>query len=142
VTGHPPGDASAAIDPVLATLEGARLLFPGCRNFLTIGAESFSLIILDAEGLYREHAVNPPCAAGTGSFLEQQADRLGIRVEALAEKALGFRGKPPLISTRCAVFAKTDIIHAMQEGFGLDAICAGVCDGVAGSPATAGSRAR
>ncbi len=131
LTGCLPGTGSGAMDPVLATVEGARLLFPGCRNLLAIGGESFSLILLDAEGRYREHSVNPPCAAGTGSFLEQQANRLGISVEALAEKALGFGGKPPLISTRCAVFAKTDIIHAMQEGFGLEAICAGVCDGVA-----------
>ena len=98
-----------------------------------MGGQSFSLILLDREGRYVEHVSNPPCASGTGSFLEQQAERLGLRVEELASRAASFTGDVPRIATRCAVFAKTDIVHAMQEGFSLDAICAGLCEGIARS---------
>ncbi|MBN2554032.1 MAG: hypothetical protein JXB06_14740 [Spirochaetales bacterium] len=131
ITGNFPRAREGIIDNTLAQIEGARLLLPGCRNVFTIGGQTFSLIFFDEEGGYREHSVNAPCAAGTGSFIEQQAERLGLTVAELAEKAASFEGRRPLIATRCAVFAKTDIVHAMQEGYSLEAVCAGLCEGIA-----------
>ncbi len=128
------GGASAGIiDNTLATIEGARRLLPGCRNIFAMGGQSFSLILLDGEGRYVEHAGNPPCASGTGSFLEQQAERLGVGVKELARRAALHAGTVPRIASRCAVFAKTDIVHAMQEGHSLDAVAAGLCEGIARS---------
>ncbi|MBN1647924.1 MAG: hypothetical protein JW874_07820 [Spirochaetales bacterium] len=118
------------IDPILAQSEGARFLVPDCRSVFSIGGETFSLIMFDKYGKYKEHSVNSPCAAGTGSFLEQQAERLGLDVREMAEKALQAKDKIPSIATRCSVFAKTDIIHAMQEGYPVEAIAAGLCNGI------------
>jgi predicted CoA-substrate-specific enzyme activase len=120
-----------ALDPVLAAIEGARFLAPGARNALSLGAETFFLAFYGEDGAYRQHSANTPCASGTGSFIEQQAERLGIGCEELARRALAFRGRAPSIATRCAVFAKSDIVHAMQEGYTLDAVAAGLCRGVA-----------
>jgi predicted CoA-substrate-specific enzyme activase len=131
VTGSLPEPAPGILDPALAVIEGARFLLPGCRNVFSVGGESFALILYDPEGRYREHSVNPPCASGTGSFIEQQARRLGLSVEELDRKAAEHRGRCPRIATRCAVFAKTDIVHAMQEGHSLEAVCAGLCEGLA-----------
>lgn len=125
------GLRAGTIDNTLAVIEGARFLLPGCRNVFAIGGETFSLLCFDERGAYREHSLNPPCASGTGSFIEQQAERLNISVADLAERACRYKGKTPVIATRCAVFAKTDIIHAMQEGYSLDAVCAGLCEGIA-----------
>ncbi|MBI9100465.1 MAG: hypothetical protein JEY91_18440, partial [Spirochaetaceae bacterium] len=119
------------IDTVLASVEANRFLETGSRNIIGIGCESFYLIILDDKGNYREHRVNPMCASGTGSFLDQQAERIGLTIEELSEKAYNFKGKTPSIATRCAVFAKSDIIHAQAEGFESDAIAAGLCRGMA-----------
>jgi len=80
-------EQSAVIDSTLATIEGARHLLPGCRNVLAMGGQSFSLILLDRDGSYVEHTGNPPCASGTGSFLEQQAERLGVGAPELARRA-------------------------------------------------------
>ncbi|MEW5815877.1 MAG: acyl-CoA dehydratase activase, partial [Spirochaetota bacterium] len=118
-------------DGILSTVEGIQYLVPGCRNAISIGGESFSIIFFEENGQYKEHAINPPCAAGTGSFIEQQAERLSISVSDLAQRASTYSGKTPFIATRCAVFAKTDITHAMQEGYSLDAICSGLCEGIA-----------
>jgi hypothetical protein len=72
------------------------------------------------------------CAAGTGSFLDQQARRLNLQTaEALSRRAICNRGNIPKIATRCAVFAKTDLVHAQQEGYTLDQICDGLCHGLA-----------
>jgi predicted CoA-substrate-specific enzyme activase len=131
LTGELPGGEAGLIDNTLALIEGARFLLPGCRNVFAIGGQTFSLLFFEADGAYREHSINPPCAAGTGSFIEQQAERLGLSAAELAEKASAYAGKRPLIATRCAVFAKTDVVHAMQEGYSLEAVCAGLCDGIA-----------
>ena len=131
MTGSLPEPAAGVLDPALAVIEGARRLLPGCRNVFSVGGESFALIFYDENGRYREHGVNPPCASGTGSFIEQQARRLGLSVEELDRKAGEHSGRRPRIATRCAVFAKTDIVHAMQEGYSLEAVCAGLCEGLA-----------
>ena len=59
--------------------------------------------------------MNEVCAAGTGAFLDEQSDRLGIPVETFGEIALKST-RPVPIAGRCAVFAKTDMIHQAQEG--------------------------
>ncbi len=59
--------------------------------------------------------MNEVCAAGTGAFLDEQADRLGIPVESFGPLALQ-SDKPAPIAGRSAVFAKTDMIHQAQEG--------------------------
>jgi len=136
VTGNSPA-SGLALDNALCVLRGARLLLPGCRNVISVGGQSYMLVFFDERGAYREHTVNPPCAAGTGSFLAQQAERLGLSPRELSDRALAFQGKIPTIATRCAVFAKSDIIHGMQEGFSVDAICAGLCEGMGRSIADA-----
>jgi len=117
-------------DPVIASVEANRLLKTGCRNILSIGCESFYLVRLDEDFNYIEHFVNSDCASGTGSFMDQQSERLGFTTETLAEKAFAFGGKIPSIATRCAVFAKSDIIHAQAQGFSKEAITAGLYMGV------------
>ncbi len=137
VTGVSTRGTGGVFDKTLSVIEGIRYLLPESRNIFAVGGESYALIFMDDTGGYREHSVNPPCAAGTGSFIEQQAERLGCSVHDLAAKAVAYEGKTPLIATRCAVFAKTDIIHSMQEGFSLDAVCAGLCEGIARNLAAA-----
>ncbi|MBN2659338.1 MAG: hypothetical protein JXR86_19945 [Spirochaetales bacterium] len=121
------------VDSILASVEANRFLQTDCRNIMGIGCETFYLIILDEKGNYKEHRVNPMCASGTGSFLDQQAERIGLTIEELSEKAYAFKGKRPSIATRCAVFAKSDIIHAQADGYERDAIAAGLCEGMAAS---------
>jgi predicted CoA-substrate-specific enzyme activase len=78
-----------------------------------------------------DFAASGLCAAGTGSFLDQQAKRLGIEIEgefgALAMKSVN----PPHIAGRCSVFAKSDMIHHQQRGVPVCDIIAGLCYAVA-----------
>ena len=52
-------------------------------------------------------------------------------IEEFCELASGNKDRPPDIASRCSVFAKTDLIHAQQEGYSLAAICDGLCKGLA-----------
>ncbi|MCL2000879.1 MAG: acyl-CoA dehydratase activase, partial [Planctomycetes bacterium] len=72
-------------------------------------------------------------AAGTGAFLDQQSLRLQVPPAELADRAMRYGKKPPAVATRCAVFAKSDMIHLQQEGFSVDAIAAGLCVGLGNS---------
>ncbi len=113
-------------------IEGVRRVHPGVRNILVVGAEKFARIIFDQDGSYRKMRSNSTCAAGTGSFLDQQAVRLGIEsAERLAELAGRSGPEVPRIASRCSVFAKTDLIHAQQEGWSTAAISDGLCAGLA-----------
>ncbi len=118
------------IDPIVAGAEGVKKAFPDVRNIIYIGGGSFSLTQLDEDGKYTRSSINSACASGTGAFLDQQATRLQVPPTELAQKAMSYQGHPPSVATRCAVFAKSDMIHLQQEGFSVEAIAAGLCAGL------------
>jgi predicted CoA-substrate-specific enzyme activase len=75
--------------------------------------------------------MNTVCAAGTGSFLDQQARRIGVSIEReFGELALRSQN-PPHIAGRCSVFAKSDMIHLQQIATPVEDIVAGLCFAVA-----------
>ncbi|MCC8189876.1 MAG: hypothetical protein LIP77_04445, partial [Planctomycetes bacterium] len=110
-----------SIDPVVAGVEGVRALVPDARNIIQIGGGSFSLTRLADDGSYQRSAINSACASGTGAFLDQQSLRLQVPPTELADRAMRYDKRPPAVATRCAVFAKSDMIHLQQEGFTVDA---------------------
>ncbi|HJX65105.1 MAG TPA: acyl-CoA dehydratase activase [Polyangia bacterium] len=102
--------------------------FPEVRNIIDIGGGSVTLVQLDAQGHFQNYATNSMCAAGTGSFLDEQAARLGLDC---SDPALaGSVAEPPSIATRCSVFAKSDLIHRQQEGYSKAAMWSGLCRGM------------
>ncbi|WP_304224078.1 acyl-CoA dehydratase activase [Gracilinema caldarium] len=113
-------------------IDAVKRRYPDVKNILLVGSEKFARIIFNDDGSYRKMKANSTCAAGTGSFLDQQAVRLGIEsASRLAELAEQSGPQTPRIASRCSVFAKTDLIHAQQEGWGLPEISDGLCAGLA-----------
>jgi len=119
-------------DNRLSVIAAAHHFHKKVGSILFVGGEKFGLIRFDEDGHYLNFKSNTPCAAGTGSFLDQQAKRLNLSgIEDLSRMAFKNRGAMPKIASRCAVFAKTDLAHAQQEGFKLSEICDGLCFGLA-----------
>jgi predicted CoA-substrate-specific enzyme activase len=119
-------------DNRIALIEACRLFHPEIGSILVVGGEKFGLIQFDNHGNYLSYKANTSCAAGTGSFLDQQAQRLNLSgIAELSEIAFANTAAIPKIASRCAVFAKTDLVHAQQEGFSLGQICDGLCYGLA-----------
>lgn len=113
-------------------IDGVKRRYRDVKNILLVGSEKFARIIFNDDGSYRKMKANSACAAGTGSFLDQQAVRLGIEsASRLAELAEQSGPQTPRIASRCSVFAKTDLIHAQQEGWALSEISDGLCAGLA-----------
>lgn len=119
-------------DSQTAVIAAGKAIYNDLGSILLVGAEKFQLINFDKNGNYEHTATNTSCAVGTGSFLDQQAKRLNLEnVVELCEVALQNDGEIPDIASRCAVFAKTDLIHAQQEGYSFSAICDSLCKGLA-----------
>lgn len=124
--------ADARYNDQVCLITAGRQLYPEARSILVVGGERLGLARFDESGNYLSFKTNPPCAAGTGSFLDQQASRLNLsNTSELVSLALANRDPPAKIASRCAVFAKTDLVHAQQEGHRLEAICDGLCRGLA-----------
>ncbi|MCD4709372.1 MAG: hypothetical protein K8R52_00870, partial [Bacteroidales bacterium] len=119
-------------DQQVSLMEAANYLRLNARSILHVGAERFYLMELDQQDDYMQTSHSSSCAAGTGSFLDQQAIRLNLNDTGhLSDMALKNSSPVPDIAARCSVFAKTDLIHAQQKGYGLEAICDSLCKGLA-----------
>ncbi|MBW2509330.1 MAG: CoA activase [Deltaproteobacteria bacterium] len=96
---------------------------------VAIGSHGFSVLELRAAGveIFRE---NSRCAQGTGNFLRQLVERLGMTVEEAAELAARVADPAPL-SGRCPVILKTDMTHLANKGEAKDRILAGLLDAIA-----------
>lgn len=98
----------------------------GVQTVLEIGGQDSKIIVL-RNGIVTDFAMNTVCAAGTGSFLDQQASRLNIPIEDFGGLALKSTS-PVRIAGRCSVFAESDMIHKQQLGHNLEDIIAGLCE--------------
>ncbi|ABY91568.1 acyl-CoA dehydratase activase [Thermoanaerobacter brockii subsp. lactiethylicus] len=88
---------------------------PDASTIFEIGGQDSKLIIIN-DGTIADFAMNTVCAAGTGSFLDHQAQRLGIKIEEFGEIALTAK-RDVRIAGRCTVFAESDMISKQQYGF-------------------------
>ena len=101
-------------------------LFPEAKTIFEIGGQDSKVILL-RNRIVTDFAMNTVCAAGTGSFLDQQAARLGLSIEEFGRLALNAR-HPVRVAGRCTVFAETDMIHKQQVGHSIEDIIGGLCD--------------
>ena len=114
-----------SLGDIPAIVEGVRRLIPQAGSVIEIGSQG-ARFITDLQSRAPQFAVNEHCAGGTGSFFEDQMSRVGCKLEdysSLVEQAQSV----PRLSGRCAVFAKTDIIHRQQEGVSTPDILLGLC---------------
>ena len=99
---------------------------PNVQTVMEIGGQDSKIIIIK-DGIVVDFAMNTVCAAGTGSFLDRQAYRLGIGIEDFGQMALKSKN-PVRIAGRCAVFAESDMIHKQQLGHNQEDIIWGLCE--------------
>ncbi len=123
------------VNEITAQAVAVHSLVPGVRTVIEIGGQDSKYVRLgdasrDGWPVILAQQMNDICAAGTGAFIEQQAQLMGIPVDEFGEVALR-SGSPAVVAGRCAVFARTDIVHLRQEGAPVEDIAAGICRAVA-----------
>ncbi len=103
-------------------------MYEGVQTIIEIGGQDSKLIII-RDSIPVDFAMNTLCAAGTGSFLDHQAIRLGVPIEEFGNLALKAQN-PVHIASRCTVFAESDMIHKTQLGVERNDIVAGLCEAI------------
>lgn len=118
-----------------AVARGVREFYPDVRTVFEMGGETSKYIRLEPNARSKylgivDYSSSGDCAAGTGSFIDQQATRLRYQIEEVGGAACG-ASCAARIAGRCSVFAKSDMIHAQQKGYSTDQILRGLCEAVA-----------
>ncbi|MCX5753311.1 MAG: acyl-CoA dehydratase activase [Candidatus Krumholzibacteria bacterium] len=112
---------------------GVGTLYRDVVNIFEMGGENSKFIHISNEngqiGIV-DYETNGDCAAGTGSFMDQQSTRLRYQIEDVGDIVLAAE-RTPKIAGRCSVFAKSDMIHAQQKGYKPDEVLKGLCESVA-----------
>ncbi len=98
---------------------------PQVQTVLEIGGQDSKIIII-RDGVVTDFGMNTVCAAGTGSFLDHQAQRLNMSITEFSQRALESKN-PARIAGRCTVFAESDMIHKQQMGYCTEDIIYGLC---------------
>lgn len=99
---------------------------PDVRTIFEIGGQDSKIIMINDQVVV-DFAMNTVCAAGTGSFLDHQSERLKIPIEDFGQMALTAK-KNVRIAGRCTVFAESDMIAKQQFGFSKAEIINGLCE--------------
>jgi predicted CoA-substrate-specific enzyme activase len=120
------------VNEIIAQATSSGRIYPEAQTVIEIGGEDSKLILLEKDpsnGHSRlvDFEMNSICAAGTGSFLDQQARRIGVPIEKEFGEMSLKSVDPPRIAGRCSVFAKSDMIHHQQLATPLHDIVAGLC---------------
>jgi predicted CoA-substrate-specific enzyme activase len=129
---------------IISQVLGAVHIRPDVRTVIAMGGQDTALMQIchTASGWELEFFnTNGPCASGTGSFIDQQAERLAIAMyerrgehshrpvdRILADFiALGLKSRQPAsVACRCTVFTKSDMIHLQNKGERLEEIIHGL----------------
>ena len=133
-----------------AQTRGLHALLPEARSVVSIGGHDSALLILspsDKGFILDDFKLNEACAAGTGSFIDQQAERVFSdveefnsisdpqkRMESILMRFMEEGRKsdcPASVACRCTVFTKSDMIHLQNKGIPIRHIISGLHEGVA-----------
>jgi predicted CoA-substrate-specific enzyme activase len=117
--------ADGTVDEISAQTKGALKYFPDVDTIFEIGGQDSKFIRIK-DGVLRDFRMNRMCAAGTGSFLQEQSSRLDVKIESEFSD-LAFDSRSPVeMRTRCTVFMDSDLVHHIQHGQEKSELCAGL----------------
>lgn len=97
----------------------------GEKVIIDIGGEDIKVIKCDKAGLVENFYLNDKCAAGTGAFITEIAERAGLDIREMSELAKHSEYNKPLNSF-CTVFAKTEIMNWIFEGLPIQDVAKGI----------------
>jgi predicted CoA-substrate-specific enzyme activase len=117
--------ADVVKDEITAQAKAAATIDPEVDTIFEIGGQDSKYISLK-DGAVIDFQMNKVCAAGTGSFLEEQAKKFNIPINKFGKLALASE-RPINLGERCTVFMETNVASALANGARLEDICSGLC---------------
>ena len=104
---------------------GVSFLYPGEKNIIDIGGEDIKVIRCDKDDNVANFYMNDKCAAGTGAFLSEIAERANINIAEMSDLA-SLSNYDKELNSFCTVFAKTEIMNWIFDGMSLEDISRGI----------------
>jgi predicted CoA-substrate-specific enzyme activase len=102
-------------------------------DIIEVGGQDSKLVI-KRNAVVVDYQMNKACAAGTGSFIDELAEQLGIHVQNGEFANLAFKAPHTIdLGTRCAAFMGQAVSLAQQEGVPLEVITASLANSIAGN---------
>ncbi len=122
--------ADVVHNEITCQLRSAIHYFPGVDTVFEIGGQD-SKFISARDGKILDFTMNKICAAGTGSFLEEQAEILGIRIEEEFSRLAARSLTPSDLGSRCTVFMESELADSLGRGVPVEDISAGLAFSIA-----------
>jgi predicted CoA-substrate-specific enzyme activase len=102
-------------------------------DIIEIGGQDSKLVI-KRHGVVVDYQMNKACAAGTGSFIDELAEQMGVSVKNGDFARLAFEAPNTIdLGTRCAAFMGQAVASAQQGGVPLEVISASLANSIAGN---------
>jgi predicted CoA-substrate-specific enzyme activase len=106
---------NAQMTEISCHARGAHFLCPGTRTVIDMGGQDSKAISVGASGEVLDFVMNDKCAAGTGRFLANAAEVMGIGLDEIGPLSLRAT-RPVKIATVCTVFVESDILSYLAQG--------------------------
>jgi predicted CoA-substrate-specific enzyme activase len=106
---------NAQMTEISCHARGAHFLCPGTRTVIDMGGQDAKAISVGPSGEVLDFVMNDKCAAGTGRFLANAAEVMGITLDEIGPLSLKAT-RPVKIATVCTVFVESDILSYLAQG--------------------------
>lgn len=106
---------NAQMTEISCHAKGAHFLCPGTRTVIDMGGQDAKAISVGPSGEVLDFVMNDKCAAGTGRFLANAADVMGLSLDEIGTVSLQAK-RPVKIATVCTVFVESDILSYLAQG--------------------------
>lgn len=124
--------ANKAVTEIACHGRGANYMAgPGVRTILDMGGQDCKAIHIDAKGKVTNFLMNDKCAAGTGRGMEVISDLLEVPIEELGARSFDIDEEPPSVSDVCVVFARSEAMLRLKEGWSKNKVIAAYCRAMA-----------
>ena len=120
-------DSQVVKNEITALSVGTIKMYQDAKTIIDIGGETGKIIIVN-NGVVIDYAISNLCNAGFGSFIDSLAKKLGINVNMVSDMA--FNGSNIDVPSNCVVFACSNLLHKIQEGYKKEDILAGICNSI------------
>lgn len=108
----------------MAHLSGAQYVDPEVSFILDIGGQDIKSIFTE-NGVISNIELNEACSAGCGSFLQNFASTMNMRLDEFTRAAC-LAKYPSDLGSRCTVFMNSKVKQSLRENAGMDDIAAGL----------------
>jgi len=124
--------AQQSVTEISCHARGANFMYgPEVRTIMDMGGQDCKAIHVDNRGKVLNFIMNDKCAAGTGRGMEVFADLIRVPVWEIGARSFKIQKEPPLISSTCVVFAKSEVVGLLESGISENAIMAAYCSAMA-----------